>query len=158
MKSIKEIETLLKSELNQHLDKIKSNSILDCFNDKLEDTSFILAGLLNMLLKNNNPNWKEKWIDDSLITKVKFDNDKISIWGIMIWGKDDTTEQWTEPFYFETFSSNFKQYFFLFGDLDCPEIRYEEFNQNRNFWDLCFYSNDQWIPFERKWKYQITSK
>ena len=157
MKSIIEIEIMLESEINNHLDKLKNHLNLDYFNELFGDTSFILAGLLEKLIKAKNCCWNEKWIDDSLLKKIKLDNKKISIWGIMIWGKVDTNEQWTDPFYFETFLSDFKQYFFLFGDLNQTEIIYDNFNKNRDVWDKCYYSDDNWHPSERNWKYKITS-
>lgn len=154
MKSIVEIENMLIVELKECLHSISENVSLDYYNELLGDSSFLLAGLLESQLKKKFVDWNDKkWIDDSLLTKVKINKTKLSIWGIMIWGKEDTTEQWTEPFYFEiTFSRNFEkfeQYSFLFGDLNEPAITYEEFSDNRDYWAK--------NSVNRNWKYIINS-
>ncbi len=153
MKSIKEILGMLVRELIKHIDKIKSiNPMSIYYNEILGDTSFLLAGLLELLLKKNYNEWDErKWIDDSLITNVIMQNNKLIIEGVMIWGKTDTTEQWTDPFSFEiellNNKTSFKEFTFLFCDLDNPEITYENFRDNR----------DYWARTNRKWKYVISS-
>jgi len=153
VKSIEEILTMLVHELEKYGHKIDRNSRKnEYYNEQLGDTSFLLAGLLELLLKENITEWdKEKWIDDSLITKIEINNDKLTIEGIMIWGIENTTEQWTDPFCFEieSFISkiDFKKITFLFGDWDYPEVSYEEFKKHRNFWG----AND------RNWKYIINS-
>lgn len=153
MKSTKEILGMLVHELINHLDKIKSiNPTSVYYNETLGDTSFLLAGLLESLLKENFSEWdKRKWIDDSFITNVIIQSHKLIIEGVMIWGKMDTTEQWTEPFSFEIEllkdKTSFKEFTFVFGDLNNSEITYEEFRNNRDYW---FASN-------RNWKYIINS-
>jgi hypothetical protein len=153
MKQLEEIEQMLISEIHSNIDKIE---ILECnlehYNEILGDTSFLLASILNSLL-NSNEDWdSKKWIDDSLLTEVKLDGNKLSIWGIMIWGIENTTEQWTDPFYFEIKlkqnTLGFNEYTFLFCDLDKSEISYEDFSMNRNYWN----------PTERNWKYIINQK
>src|SRR5581483_10642951 len=161
MKSINQIEQLLISTLSGHLDKINSDGNVVYFNERLEGTSAILAGLLGKLLEERFEDWRlsRKWIDDSLLTKVKLTGNKISIWGIMIWGKENILKQWTAPFYFELiFSKNFSGftlYTFLFTDADNQEMIYEEFREHRDMWDRNFYSNNLWDPYERSWKYVI---
>ena len=152
MKSIEEIQEMLISEFNCYFDIINSNIKLDYYNEVLGDTSFLLAGLLSALLKKNQyGNWTHRWTDDTLLIDVKIYNKKLSIAGILIWGKMDTTEQWTDPFYFEAhlnlIDGSFKQYFFLLGDMEQPEVTYDYFNQHRDFWNNNL-SN-------RKWRYTI---
>ena len=123
--------------------------------------SFLLAGVLELNLKADCENWDtDKWIDDSLLTKVTVDKNKVSIWGVMIWGRLDTTEQWTDPFYFEIVLNEigFIEYTFLYGEEQSIEVTYEAFNQNRNLWDRGFYSSKDWDPSERNWEYIINSR
>jgi hypothetical protein len=161
VKSVDEIQELLIAELEIHKDKIVSTDNLDYYNNLLGDTSFLLAGLLNQQLKEQIYSWDhDKWIDDSLITKVEINQNKLLIWGIMIWGRNNTTAQWTDPFYFEIILEDLDadkevKYIFLFGDSNSPEIPYEKFNNNRNLWDKDFYSTDEWDIQERDWKYRI---
>ena len=95
------------------------------------------------------------------VVVVKIDKDIASIWGIMIWGRIDTNEQWVDPFYFEvklnSDHSDFIKFTFLFGEDSLPEITYIEFNQNRNMWDKGFYSTKNWNPSERNWKYILNT-
>ncbi|MEM6737678.1 MAG: hypothetical protein AAF620_16565, partial [Bacteroidota bacterium] len=149
----KEIQLMLVDELWNCLNSIKSmKSKLDYYNEMLGDTSFLLAGLLGMLLKLRGDWDLKKWLDDSLIIGVKLNKSKLSIWGVMIWGMENTTEQWTDPFYFEIELGNeqpdFNEYTFMISDLDNPEIPYEEFRMNRNYWGQT----------ERNWKYVINQK
>ena len=153
MKSLKKILVMLVCELVKHLNKIKSiNQKLIYYNEILGDTSFLLAGLLESLLRKKYSEWDgRKWIDDSLITNVLIQNNKLKIDGIMIWGKKNTNEQWTDLFSFEMEllkdETNFKEFTFSFCDLDNPEITYEEFRDNR----------DYWASTNRNWKHVINS-
>jgi len=153
MKSAKEILVMLVRELIDHLDKVKNlKGDFEYYNDMLGDTSFILAALLESILKSNIGEWdNRKWIDDSLITEFVMRGKSLKIDGIMIWGRENTTEQWTEPFIFEIEllkeELRYKNFLFLLGDLDKPEITYEEFKDNR----------DYWIPSNRNWQYIINS-
>lgn len=153
MKSIRKILSMLVNELTKARERIKSiDKELVYYNESLGDTSFLLAGLLELLLKKNFGEWdSRKWIDDSLITSISTQNEKMNIEGIMIWGRENTTEQWTDPFSFEIElfmdEVNLKRFTFLFCDLDIHEISYEEFKINREYWDN---SN-------RNWKYIINS-
>jgi len=154
MKTINEIFIMLVDELTSHIDNIKSTTrTLLYYNEILGDTSFLLAGLLGSLLKKNFDEWDDgRWFDDCLMLKVLLKNDKLKIYGVMIWGKNDITEQWTEPFVFElelhNEKVNYKDFTFYFGDLDCSEITYEYFRDNR----------DYWVDDNRNWKYIIKSK
>lgn len=144
---------MLVDELLECFEKIKSlKPGMSYYNKYLGDTSFLLAGLLGSLLKLKKDWNPKKWIDDSLLTGVKLDENKLSIFGVIIWGMENTTEQWTEPFYFEiefeNTESDFKEYTFYFGDLNNPELSYEEFRMNRNYWE----QND------RDWKYILNKK
>ena len=154
MKSVEEIQVMLVSELWNCLSRIKSIRLgLDYYNEIMGDTSFLLAGLLGSLLSSKGDWDYNKWMDDSLLAKVKLNENKLSIWGVMIWGIENTTEQWTDPFYFEIelnqTEPDFKEYTFLFSDLNKSEIPYEEFSENRNYWEP---SN------EREWEYVINRK
>ena len=120
-------------------------------NKYLGNISSILAALLSNLLKERYVDWDDKrWFDDSLITNVHFQNDKLSIGGTMIWGIENEHEQWTDPFYFEILLNanerDFIRYSFLFEDLDRSEISYDYFKHNR----------DHWYYNEKDWKYIIT--
>jgi hypothetical protein len=142
MKSINEILIMLVGELSKHFDKIKSiKTRLIHYNEILGDTSFIIAGLLESLLKTYYSDWdNKKWIDDSLIKNVIIQKDKLIILGIMIWGRENTTQQWTDPFYFEIelieYKSSYKNFIFLFGDLNTGDLSYEEFKSNPSYWDV----------------------
>ncbi len=122
-------------------------------NMSLGDTSFLLAGLLESLLRGNYIDWNiENWIDDSLITSVFKNKDKIVIEGVVIYGKIDVSEQWTSPFSFEiefkNDSTDFNKFIFLFGDSNMSEITYNEYNSNKSCW----------VNKKRKWHYVISSE
>lgn len=148
MKSTNEIAEILLEELQDNINKINLKDTI-YYNEFLGDTSFLLAGLLYSLIKEDSNIDNTIWIDDSLITKVnRFDN-IILIEGIMIWGKDNTTEQWVDPFKFNmNFNNNFIDFTFLFKDLDLNEISYESFRNNRN------YFSDE----IENWKYRFNYK
>jgi len=163
MKSLEEIQEMLIYELCNSLKNLNTGIESNYYNEVMGDTSFLLAGYLEKQLRKDFQDWnKKRWIDDSLLTKVKLIENKLSIWGVMIWGVKNSTEQWTEPFYFNVFlngsQTDFIKSILLFGDENCSEIAYEEFNQSRSFWDVGYYSNDSWHPFERDWKYIINSR
>lgn len=102
--------------------------------------SFILAGLLELLLISKFSDWdKYRWIDDCLITKAKTNSNLLSIWGVLISGIKDDTEQFIKPFYFEIElnqnANYFNRYLFLFIDLNHPALSYQTFKGNRDYWD-----------------------
>ena len=153
MKSTEEIQEMLISELQHYSDIINNEVELAFYNEALGDTSFLLSGLLYALLKKEKyHDWLDRWIDDTLLMTVKMhDDNKLSIGGVLIWGKLKTTEQWTDPFYFEASlnltNDSLEQYFFLFGDLEQPEVTYDDFNPHRDFWNKNL--------TDRNWKYTI---
>ena len=154
MMSIEELEDNLVSELHDSLDGIRAyGQETDYYNECMGDTSVLLAVLLDSLMNAQVAEWRGsgKWIDDSLLTDVERDGDHLAIEGIMIWGIGGTTEQWTEPFYFEieldVLKKGYNEYIFLFGDQDKSEVDYGYFSLHRHFWD-----GDQ-----RRWKYYINS-
>ena len=160
MKSVKKIQETLIHELCGALDNVVFDVSLDYYNEPMGDTSFILAGYLQLLLREKFSDWSnEKWIDDSLLTKVELVGNKLSIWGVMIWGVENQTCQWTDPFYFEIVlnecCTSFIELKILFGDIDRLELRYSEFCLDRAFWDKNYYSSSSWNPYERNWKYII---
>jgi hypothetical protein len=143
---------MLVFELFNSLEKVRRiNTKPQYYNDILGDTSFLLAGLLDSLLKRDYNDWdKDKWIDDSLLTSSVIENNTLTLGGVMIWGRDNTTEQWTDPFSFriELFEKekSYRELTLLFSDWDTPEITYEQFRDNR----------DCWAAFtDRNWKYII---
>lgn len=117
------------------------------YNEIMGDTSFLLAALLQKLMEDNFEDWdKEKWINDSLLEKVLFEENKLIISGVMIWGIENTDEQWTAPFIFKILHRNnvfdSKKFEFLFVNKDHNEISYEEFKVNRKYWSL--QDNENW--------------
>ena len=153
MKSPQEIYKMLLNEIIENEHSILSadrNSIY--FNQQAGDTSFLLAGLLDSLLKRDFEDWdKDRWIDDSLLMRIEIENKIAVIDGVMIWGIENSTGQWTDPFHFEmNFASNLSHHSvtFLFADLDNPELTYEEFSHDRQHWN----------PRDRNWRFIIASK
>lgn len=163
MKSIGQLEEMLTLELCDSLNKINPNTKLDYYNEVFGDTSVILARLFDLRLQERVSEWGAmRWIDDSLLTKVVLSDKRLSIWGIIIWGKEGTTSQWTDPFYFEASldqaSCQMPDYSLMVGDLDLTSITYEDFNNSRGVWDQDYYSNVKWNPCERNWKYKMEIK
>jgi hypothetical protein len=148
-----ELFQMLVPELISGADKLSSVTTKpDYFNNLFGDSSFLLAGILETHIKEQFDDWEEgKWIDDCLISSAKFENPTLTLGGVMIWGREDTTEQWTDPFSFEIEllkdEGTYKKYAFLFGHLDEHEITYEEFRDDREYW------NNR----EKDWKYIIHS-
>lgn len=161
MKTLEALQTALIHELKHFC--ININAINeDYYNEYLGDTSILMTSILEEKLLDTD-NWEiGKWLDDCLLTKAKCQENKIFIWGVIIWGRLDTTKQWTDPLYFEIQLNDkwddFIEMTFLLGEVDSPEIAYEEFNENRGMWDRNFYSNKNWNPVERNWNYVINLK
>lgn len=153
MLPIKEIITKLNYEIDEHIEQIKSaDKTLIYFNKILGNTSFLLAGLLESLLKVKFNDWdNNSWIDDSLITNIEIKKNNMIIDGVMIWGRDNTTEQWTDPFSFDIELQNnrinFNKFTIRFCDLEKHGISYEKFKNNRKYWD----------SIDINWKYVIKS-
>lgn len=150
------VQELLSSKLN------KLDFKLQYYNQYLGDTSILLTSLLEEHLLEDS-NWTfDKWIDDCLITKLEKQENEWRVWGIVIWGRENTSQEWVDPFYFhlkiENITFKCEEYCFLFGESHENEITYEMFNENRNQFDVSFYSNDDWDRSERDWKYIITWK
>lgn len=157
---VNEIRTRLFHEINESANNIKSAPKMDYYNAHLGDTSFLLAALLGVLLEKEDNDWdSERWFDDSLLTRVDFNEDKISLCGVMIWGIDSDTEQWTEPFYCELDfdSTGINNYLFLFSDRQIGAVTYTDFNRDRSIWNFEYYFDDQWLPINSMWKYRISS-
>jgi hypothetical protein len=151
MKTIDEVQKMLESALNDNMAKIKDRPIgTQYYNSVLGDTSFILAGLLELHLRETSADWNtERWMDDSLISEVSLKDGELSLSGTMIWGIGSDTEQWTEPFNFMILIKEGKvdinNYIFLFGDLDRLEVAYGNFRNNRDIWQCQ----------DRNWRYTI---
>lgn len=162
MKTIPELEALLLNELKALKEIALGNIKEQYYNSYAGVTSVLLTSLLEEALLNTTDWDNSRWLDDSLLTKLYKSDEKFAIWGVVIWGKTDTTEQWTDPFYFEAICNKdfdmLKQYTFLFEDVNHSPVSYTEFSQNRDCWDEGFFSTKDWDPAEREWKYIINKK
>lgn len=158
MNSQKELTTVLAEKLinrftlNGELEQVVDGS------DRLM-ASFELGQLLWEQLKLD-PDWdRSKWIDDTLIHKLRIIGDNVHIWGVVIWGKGGTTEQWTDPIYTEiqldVRAKHISDMQILFADADYAEISFSRFTNKRTYWDAEFYSTDDWDPKERDWFYNF---
>jgi hypothetical protein len=161
MKQIDELESMLVKEISKSIRDMNPNLNLDYYNEVMGDTSFLLASVLENYLKKRCDWNLDKWIDDSLLTRVRVNKNIVSIWGVMIWGKKGYSEQWVAPFYFEITLNNdcndFIKFNFLYEEDTSNETTYEHFNKNRDMWDKCVYLTEHWNPFERSWKYMLDS-
>lgn len=161
MKSDQEIKKMIMEELRKSSDAISKVEELEYYNKVLGDTSYLLSALLDLNLRRSKHWDAEKWLDDSFLTKVSHTPREWHIWGVIIIGENGTTEQWTEPFYcfIKILENNtdVKQVHFLFGEENFMNVTYEEFNNNRRMFDRDFYSDKNWDPSERNWKYIINS-
>lgn len=163
MKTLRELEDLLVKELVLSQKQIEESDSVEYYNELTGDVSVLLTSILEEHLLERKEWDSKRWLDDSLLTKIELDENIYRIWGIVIWGKENTLSQWTAPFYFEIRLSDdysdFKEYTFLFGTEENRQyLCYEEFNEDRGIWDKEFYSNDEWDPSERDWKFIINSK
>ena len=115
------------------------------YNEYLGDTSIFLSSLFELEMKRNVIEWDKRWIDDCLIKIVNNQPDIISLNGEMIWGKENTTKQWTDPFYFELQKNhtdwNQNKIILKSGDLNRTSLIYEKYSINRDYWSL---SNIVW--------------
>src|SRR5262245_27791496 len=133
MKSIQEIQAMVESSIMKDLNKDEPIEMVGGYYNAALDASYLLAGLLELLLKERVADWDSntRWIDDSLIEEVDKRENKFGISGVMIWGRNDTSEQWTDPFYFEMRwlgnDDNRNRLTFLFCDLDSEEMSYGTF-------------------------------
>lgn len=157
MKSLEEIKLMLARELETHVSQGLSQE-QGYYNKSLGDVSFLVASVLGYELKKNN--WdKEKWVDDSLITKVENHSDEYKLWGYVIWGREGTTEQWVSPFFFgmkfKKGSVSIDSYKIFFGIKEADDISYEEFIRDRGIFDSGFYTSDNWDIFKRDWDFEI---
>ena len=137
MKSAKEILEMLVEELAVHLhDDDSLPETGGYYNEGLGKTSFLLSGLLQALLKDEcSSSWNSNllWIDDSLITTVTRQENKLRIGGAMIWGKRGSSEEWVDPFFFEiepfVNAPVASRLILLFGD-DKSNLTYEEYKDD----------------------------
>lgn len=161
VKSIKEIETMLTSDLCVNADKV------DCSDDGqlyysilMGDVSFVLAGLLHQHLKAPRFDWcKKKWIDDCLLLKCARNKNGIDIFGSAIWGREGVNSQWVELFFFNAELDCDRKvlldYVIMFGDASRAELKYEDFLQHRECWSADYYSDSDWDPYSKEWRYVI---
>lgn len=162
MKSIEEIENMLVEELCASADNVECmDKSKRYFNDCVGDASFILAALLHQHLKLSKFDWcKKKWIDDCLLSKIQKNENEVCIWGVMIWGREGVNSQWVEPFFFKIdldCNGGQSDYIIMFGSADHPELKYEDFLQNREYWDVDYYVDENWDPYVKSWRYVIES-
>lgn len=140
LKTKDEIKAMLIEELIESYPRIKTERVVaGYYNELMGDTSFLLVSLLQTILKERTPQWPdERWMDDSLLSKVEPDEAGIIIWGVAIWGVFDNTEQWVEPFCFKMGlgekKKEIKNYKFWFSDRDRKAISYTLFRENRSYW------------------------
>lgn len=152
MKSIAEIQEILAAELNQYIASTgKPTHPGRYLNEFLGNTSSALVALLSRHLEKTG--WYPgHWMDDSLITDISLETDRLFLEGIAIWGTGGSTEQWTEPLYFEVRVKDklvdMAKYTFLFGEEGRPAIAYGRFRDDR----------DIWLADERKWRDVIHGK
>jgi len=136
MKSHKSIKAHLANELfslfNQGINE--NNTMYQ--NELLGDSTYLIATTLQYHLVHEK-NWDpEIWFDDSLIEKVTLKNKKLTLSGVMIWGTESTTEQWTEPFeFFALFNQLGPIHYELFySNSKYAEITYNDFAKDRGYW------------------------
>lgn len=161
MKSLKELESMLLEEIKSYSIRENSNFDNGYYNDVSGSMSLILTMIFSKLITNNEE-WVYGWLDDSLLTNIKEVDNRFCVWGIMIRGKDGTTEQWTDPFYFEIKPNDefksYSEYSFLYGEKNNDDVTYTEFNKYRGVWDFGFYSDETWNPSERNWTFILNKK
>jgi hypothetical protein len=152
MKSKSEIIALLAEALNESLDKIHVIPEKGYYNELLGPASFLLSGLLQPFVEEFEDWEPGKWIDDSLISNAYIKDGKLTLEGVMIWGRENTTEQWVDPFSFKTELHEGKVtlagFSFMFCDMITQELAYEEFTENRDYWK----------GRKIKWKYKVSSE
>lgn len=121
--------------------------------------SIVLGQLLWQQLKLETDWDRSKWIDDTLIHKLRIIGNNVHIWGVVIWGKGGTTEQWTEPVYtqlqLDVSAMRISDMQIWFADAEYTEISYSRFTNKRTYWDAEFYSTDDWDHKERNWLYKF---
>lgn len=147
---------MLADELHIHIGAVvQDGERRASYNAVLGDSSFLLAELLGLLLKKDVREWdsETRWMDDSLITAVRLCGNKLTLEGVMIWGKIDTTAEWVDRFSFEIeplFDRVATQRLrFSFCDENTSEVTYEEYKDGGVFQD-----SDENVS----WKYVIESQ
>ncbi len=156
MRTIAELEELLFEELRSTKQNIKELNYPPLYyNETSGKSSLYFTSLLYENLVGNSDWDKRKWLDDSLLTKIVFEENRYRVWAVVISGREGTTKQWTDPAYFEiipsTNFSGFSEYTYLFADKYVESLDYKEYSRNRAYWDKGFYSNENWDPSERDW-------
>lgn len=132
MKKINEIKSMLDSEILESRNSIVNTK--DSYNTVMGKTSYLLAAFVGLLLKQNNQEWKTgKWMDDSILEGVMYNDVECRIWGVMIFGTEDSTEQWTEPFLYIS-RDNGKSWLVFYGDKNHNAYSYDNFRFDREYW------------------------
>lgn len=134
IRSIVELEKILLDEINSfEKDEINSHQG-KYYNEITGNMSTVLTYMLSKL-NLVREDWDDCWLDDSLITKIVKLKERLRIWGILITGRENTNQQWTNPIYFEIRNTdeykNFTEYTFLLGDKNSEELTYTDFIENR---------------------------
>lgn len=143
MKTIVELEEMLKKEISTNIFSTPLSVNYVYLNKFLGDSSFIIARVMELYLKDNEYFKNNKiWFDDTLIIRIEKEDQVVSLWGVLIFGIEDITEQFTNPFRFNInlLSTTCT---FSYGDASQKAISYEDFLSNRSAWN----------PSKRNWEF-----
>jgi hypothetical protein len=159
MNTLEEIENMLLVELLSSSQRLATTKPDRYFNALLGDTSSLIAGYIDEYYRGHYADDEDSiWFDDCLLINVEHQDNQWAIWGVLIWGRENTTEQWVYPFYLETtivlLPVSAQKLVILFGDMDLPVLTYEEYSCDRIYWDGLFY-NSSISPHLRKWDFVI---
>tara|TARA_B110000003_G_C16403654_1_gene439329 strand:- start:149 stop:628 length:480 start_codon:yes stop_codon:yes gene_type:complete len=157
MKSNEELFKLLYIELDKSLNE------LDCvmnFDKELRDVAIYLSGIIENSIGSVEEWGDLDWIDDCLLNKVRLSGDHLSFWGIVIWGKSNTTNQWVDPFHCRVLldfrKKTCRNFHLKFKSKILKEISYEEFSVNRKYWDSFLNSSKDFQNLESDWKINVS--
>ena len=163
MKTITEIKNILHAEVQELDSNLSLDQTSPVINPSLGDLSFVLAGYVYLCLQEIDQQWGNlKWVDDIIFTKVVRIEGVIRIWGVLIWGRKNTTAQWTEPICAEVhkldLEGNIYEIAVLFADKETRPLPYSNFVQNRGVWGDNFYATGEWEFRDIDWIYNFTTR
>ena len=155
MITIEDIKEELFLELNSSVNKAKLSTYKGkYFNEVFPNTSSNLSTLLAESLYKIKDWETNYWVDDIILTKIKYADHVNKVWGVVIFGNHSNDEQYVAPLYAEISKNEIN--FLFFDDSTTDLIPYEKFNINRNISDKDYYSNLKWNIEERKWRYNTS--